>query len=150
MLQKVLERRPTYNNNSRIASSSSISNIKLSYYRALAASYGYVGRCADYAMANSSWTMGHLTQLWGPPSTLSTTAPTTSSTASAAMATERRSMEIVFPPCNTRRFLTYPLHPRRPVILSVGQFRPEKDHRLQIMCVHVCMCMHVCCRRIIG
>ena len=42
----------------------------------------------------------------------------------------------LYPPCNTLELLHIPLRnpikPRKRVILSIGQFRPEKDHLLQL------------------
>jgi hypothetical protein len=41
---------------------------------------------------------------------------------------------VVFPPCDATGFASLPLSspPRKPLVLSIGQFRPEKDHALQI------------------
>lgn len=41
-------------------------------------------------------------------------------------------IETVFPPCNVLYLSELPLGKRLGVILSVGQFRPEKDHILQL------------------
>jgi alpha-1,2-mannosyltransferase len=35
------------------------------YYRLFALLYGLVGRFADLAMVNSSWTYAHIASLWG-------------------------------------------------------------------------------------
>ncbi|GFR96963.1 GDP-Man:Man(3)GlcNAc(2)-PP-Dol alpha-1,2-mannosyltransferase [Elysia marginata] len=64
-------------------------------------------------MVNSTWTYNHITCLWG--------------------ATDKT--HIVYPPCDVTEFLTVPLSddktkPKQ--ILSLGQFRPEKDHPLQL------------------
>jgi len=38
-----------------------------------------------------------------------------------------------FPPCTVEQFLKFSLeHPRKRQILSIGQFRPEKNHKLQL------------------
>jgi alpha-1,2-mannosyltransferase len=40
---------------------------------------------------------------------------------------------VVFPPCDTTSLRSIPLEdPRQPVILSIAQFRPEKDHARQV------------------
>ena len=69
------------------------------------------GKCASVAVCNSSWTQKHVRALWGgnPP--------------------------VVFPPCDVDALLTAPT--ARPkseskYVLSVGQFRPEKDHAMQL------------------
>lgn len=59
-------------------------------------------------MVNSTWTKGHIDQLW------------------------RTKSEIVYPPCDTERLNALPLKGRKSMIISVAQFRPEKDHSLQL------------------
>jgi len=42
---------------------------------------------------------------------------------------------IAYPPCDVTEFATIPMNPtqgRLPHVLSIGQFRPEKDHELQL------------------
>jgi len=113
MLQAVQEKRPSYNNDARVARSSSASALKLAYYHAFALAYKVVGRCASVVMCNSTWTSGHIASLWGSKTT------------------------IVYPPClSGSSAADVPLRERRePLIVSIGQFRPEKDHRLQLASV---------------
>ena len=63
-------------------------------------------------MVNSSWTKKHIRQLWWK------------------LDEARR----VFPPCNTKSLQSLPLQRRlkRLYLVSVAQFRPEKDHALQL------------------
>ena len=63
-------------------------------------------------MVNSSWTKKHIRQLWWK------------------LDEARR----VFPPCNTKTLQFLPLERRlkRLYLVSVAQFRPEKDHSLQL------------------
>ena len=117
MLQRVYERRPGYNNDERIARSARSSAAKLAYYRAFALLYQAVGRCTDTVMVNSSWTQGHIDSLWG-----------------------RGVAHVVFPPCGKvldASAVGSPTTKRQPRILSIGQFRPEKDHRLQLDALHL-------------
>lgn len=79
-----------------------------SYYRIFAKVYGFCGSFADIVMVNSSWTKGHIDELWHTKS------------------------EIVYPPCDTERLNVLPLTGRKRMIVSVAQFRPEKDHSLQL------------------
>lgn len=131
MLQKVREQRPSYNNTSLITSSVSVSQIKLLYYQLFAWAYGRVGRSADTVLVNSTWTRRHIQDLWGFPAVDNPAAS--------------RRLQRVFPPCNTSALQSIPLE--RPlvytestdmdlgnkiVMLSIGQFRPEKDHFLQL------------------
>lgn len=109
------------------------------YYCCFALLYGLAGSCSDVIMVNSTWTLGHILALWRSPSCTG----------------------IVYPPCDIRAFLDVPLEGEDEdetdegweelgqelgsgeevggggdrkchSIVSVGQFRPEKDHRLQI------------------
>jgi len=121
MLQRVKQRKRMYNNASTGTASS---YAKMVYYKLFALIYGCVGSFAQVCMTNSSWTRGHVQDIfwwkyWW----------------------QRRAAYIrplrVFPPCNTESLTKIPLKsPKRntksPVILSIGQFRPEKDHRMQL------------------
>ena len=110
MLNLVWTRRPMYNNNEQVASSSVRTYIKLVYYTLFAMCYGAVGSLSDLVMVNSSWTLGHIRFLWRFASR----------------------MFVVFPPCDTKSLEDLPLKGREDVIISIGQFRPEKDHQLQL------------------
>ena len=115
MLQKVREQRPSYNNDARITSSIAISNVKLFYYQLFAKAYAFVGNYAQFVIVNSSWTESHISSLWN-------------------LEKGSRFLMKMFPPCNTTHLQAIPLNSNRreKVILSVGQFRPEKDHSLQL------------------
>lgn len=67
---------------------------------------------ADVVMVNSSWTAGHVQQLWW----------------------RWRAPCLVFPPCDTSDLQRLPLDRRLKhlFLVSVAQFRPEKNHRLQL------------------
>ena len=69
-------------------------------------------------MVNSSWTEDHINKLWISNKTYK-----------------------VYPPCDNREFLLIPRnssanddssHKKVNKIISLGQFRPEKDHAMQI------------------
>ena len=119
MLERVKERRPTYNNRGLIANSAQASQLKIIYYRLFAFLYGRCGKCAQIAYCNSSWTRGHIERIWQLPTRL---------------------MHLVYPPCDVKQFLSMPLVDETTLsirnIVSVGQFRPEKDHELQIRSFH--------------
>ncbi|XP_077984444.1 GDP-Man:Man(3)GlcNAc(2)-PP-Dol alpha-1,2-mannosyltransferase-like [Glandiceps talaboti] len=114
MLSRVKERKKTYNNPNFISRSSLLTSIKILYYRIFAYVYGVAGARSDIVMVNSTWTQGHVLELW--------------------KAKDRTS--IVYPPCDTEEFLKLPLvddsNKKEHTIVSIAQFRPEKDHRLQI------------------
>ncbi|XP_073329880.1 GDP-Man:Man(3)GlcNAc(2)-PP-Dol alpha-1,2-mannosyltransferase-like isoform X1 [Pagrus major] len=139
MLSVVRERNPRFNNADIISRNPVLSAVKVVYYCCFALLYGLVGSCSDVIMVNSTWTLGHILALWRSPSRTS----------------------VVYPPCDVRAFLDVPLEEEEEddmeegweelgqelesreedggggdrkchSIVSVGQFRPEKDHRLQI------------------
>jgi len=113
MLNMVWEQRPSYNNNSKITQSRAKTAVKLVYYSLFAVAYGSIGSLADLVMVNSTWTCNHIKYLW-------------------RLAAWRGKIHIVYPPCDTRSLEVLPLDDRERVVLSIGQFRPEKDHTLQI------------------
>ncbi|RCH83696.1 asparagine-linked glycosylation protein [Rhizopus stolonifer] len=108
MVNRVYERRAAHNNDARFASHPVWSLGKWVYYRLFARIYGFCGSFAQVVIVNSTWTKGHIDQLWHTKS------------------------EIVYPPCDTERLNSLPLKGRQPIIVSVAQFRPEKDHALQL------------------
>ncbi|KAK1931621.1 GDP-Man:Man(3)GlcNAc(2)-PP-Dol alpha-1 [Phytophthora citrophthora] len=115
MISKVQQRDSGFNNDAAIASSSSRSTAKYIYYRLFAGVYSLVGKyCTDVAMVNSTWTYNHIKQLWGK-------APT-----------------IVYPPCGAmQEYMGFNLEDRKPIALSVSQFRPEKNQLLQLQAFQV-------------
>jgi alpha-1,2-mannosyltransferase len=186
MLQKVREQRPSYNNTGRIASSITVSSLKLVYYKLFARAYGCAGWFANSVVVNSTWTKRHIETLWGiqkhteddkiPLSRCDGTQSisTTQGSKSPGKIERKTILNLIYPPCNTEHLLKIPMttgqssssssslssssssslsssssssspaaasyssspynstsHNKR-YILSIGQFRPEKDHRLQI------------------
>lgn len=112
MLQMVSDQTDSYNNSSQVSRSKVLSYFKLIYYKFFAKLYGLTGRCSDLIMVNSSWTNQHILSLW-----------------------RRQDItRIIYPPCNIEEFQKLPIDfgNRKAHIISIGQFRPEKDHMLQI------------------
>eukprot|EP00775_Hariotina_reticulata_P005441 gene5440-5674_t len=112
MLGRVWSRQQMYNNDDAISSSSLKSLVKALYYQAFALVYGLAGACADVVLVNSSWTAGHVRQLWW----------------------SWHDPALVYPPCDTTDLQKLPLDRRLKhlFLISVAQFRPEKNHRLQL------------------
>ena len=67
-----------------------------------------MGSKSRLVFVNSSWTRAHIESLWGLETNL------------------------LYPPCNTEQYLEIEDSPRDLRVVSVGQFRPEKDHALQV------------------
>ncbi|XP_021371207.1 GDP-Man:Man(3)GlcNAc(2)-PP-Dol alpha-1,2-mannosyltransferase-like isoform X1 [Mizuhopecten yessoensis] len=118
MLEKVSSRTEAFNNASFISQSRLLSTVKLQYYKAFAYLYGVAGKRCHAVMVNSTWTYGHIQQLWQPSG----------------------HTHILFPPCDTSEFTKIYLREQidSPTmnIVSIAQFRPEKDHALQIDSFH--------------
>ena len=124
MLSRVGGKTASYNNASFISNSRILSAVKLLYYYLFAMMYGMVGSCAQVVMVNSTWTYGHILSLWR----------------------KKEQTSIVYPPCDTKAFMEIPIKLGRVdneeddgtvySIVSVGQFRPEKDHPLQLRSFH--------------
>ena len=111
MLALVWSRRPTYNNDSQVTKSLLITYAKTLYYVLFAVAYGFVGSLAVLVMVNSTWTFYHIVSIWRGAS---------------------KRIKIVFPPCDVTNLQNLPLEGRNLIVISIGQFRPEKDHALQI------------------
>ncbi|CAB1418499.1 unnamed protein product [Pleuronectes platessa] len=132
MLSVVREQSPRFNP-AFLSRSPVLSAVKLVYYGCFALLYGLAGSCSHVIMVNSTWTLGHILALWRSPSRTT----------------------VVYPPCDVRAFLDVPLEDeveegwvelgeelvsgeeegggrKCQSVVSVAQFRPEKDHRLQI------------------
>ena len=122
MIERVASGRLMYNNSARFTSSKMLTGLKILYYRAFAVVYRWCGKSCSCVMVNSTWTKGHIDELWGVDS------------------------RVVYPPCNVEDLSTLQLtRPRlsakgQPVkkdkaalrVVSVGQFRPEKAHVMQL------------------
>ena len=113
MLRRVRQRDAAFNNDEAIARSSALSFAKWVYYVLFAKLYGVAGRFSRCTMVNSSWTRAHVVALWG----------------------DGVGATVVFPPCDTANLQQLPI--ARPsaggrTVLSVAQFRPEKNHALQL------------------
>lgn len=111
MLRRVASRKTSFNNKGHVAKNPFFTWAKLSYYRLFASLYGTVGRCAETVMVNSSWTENHINTIWNVP-----------------LKTHR-----VYPPCEVTHLKDIqhvPSSDGNIYILSVGQYRPEKDHPL--------------------
>lgn len=114
MLRRVSNRTLAHNNKNFVAKNPFLSWAKLNYYRLFSVFYGLCGRCAESVMVNSSWTENHILSIWKAP-----------------YKTHR-----VYPPCEVKHLKEVqhvPSSDGNVYILSVGQYRPEKDHPVSVM-----------------
>eukprot|EP00053_Salpingoeca_punica_P010768 m.96377 g.96377 ORF g.96377 m.96377 type:complete len:474 (-) comp15485_c0_seq1:41-1462(-) len=95
---------------------------KVFYYRLFARVYGLVGSISRVNLVNSSWTHHHISSLWKQPSIT----------------------HVVYPPCDTTSLSDIPLNTggRQRVIVSLSQFRPEKNHLLQLQSFAKLLALH--------
>ena len=116
MIEKVNQRHEDFNNARFISKSVLLSYIKIFYYKLFAFIYGLCGSFSDIVMVNSSWTHNHINALWKIPDRTC----------------------VVYPPCNTKSLLELSIDERESTkvhpyqILSLAQFRPEKNHSMQL------------------
>lgn len=119
MLQVVKDGSQTYNNNSNISRSVFLTQLKVGYYNLFAFLYGLAGSCSQRVLVNSTWTRNHIDTIWK----------------------KSHRTFIVYPPCDITDLASMPLNEnilnsKVYNIVSVNQFRPEKNHELQIKSFH--------------
>ncbi|GBE85155.1 GDP-Man:Man(3)GlcNAc(2)-PP-Dol alpha-1,2-mannosyltransferase [Sparassis crispa] len=141
MLARVKSRKKWHTNSDHISSSSVLSRGKLLYYRVFMYYYAYSLRQASFLMVNSSWTKNHVDAILQHSDPLLDaihffTPVTLFRLLSWGRADLPKSAHIVYPPCDTCEMAKFPLEGRERVILSVAQFRPEKDHAAQLHSFH--------------
>ncbi|XP_050502657.1 GDP-Man:Man(3)GlcNAc(2)-PP-Dol alpha-1,2-mannosyltransferase [Diabrotica virgifera virgifera] len=115
MLKRVSNRQSLYNNRSIIARSPILTMGKLVYYHIFAWAYSLAGQSSDINLVNSTFTMEHLNSLWNRP------------------------LHLVYPPCETdhlKKIQRDKTRPKNIRIMSLAQFRPEKDHPLQLQALY--------------
>lgn len=129
MLARVKNRQAGHTNDASVSGSPLKSHIKLIYYHLFAMVYGWCLRRADALVVNGTWTQNHINHF-----TLRKAARNSDGTAKANL--HRRDLaakaEIVYPPCDTRSLEGFDLNGRTNTIVSLAQFRPEKEHSTQL------------------
>ena len=110
MLKRVASGTSSFNNCETIGKSAILTKAKQGYYHAFSWFYWFCGYFATDPIANSSWTADHVSYMWG------------------------KNPRVIFPPCNVENLLLGNVcsTSRKPIVVSVGQFRPEKNHHLQL------------------
>ncbi|XP_072253508.1 GDP-Man:Man(3)GlcNAc(2)-PP-Dol alpha-1,2-mannosyltransferase-like [Leuresthes tenuis] len=141
MLSVVRERNPRFNNADFISRNPILSALKVVYYCCFALLYGLAGSCSDVIMVNSTWTMGHILALWRSPSRTSIVYPPCDVRAFLDVPLEEEEdeddMEEGWEELGRELGSGEEEEDvggdrKGHSIVSVGQFRPEKDHQLQI------------------
>ncbi|CAN9498519.1 unnamed protein product [Ophioblennius macclurei] len=146
MLSVVRERNPRFNHADFISRNPLLSALKALYYCVFALLYGLAGSCSHLVMVNSTWTLGHILALWRSPGRTSVVYPPCDVRAfldiplqeeeeqKAELEEEEEGWEELGrdeeeeEDQKKKKEEEGKCH----TIVSVGQFRPEKDHQLQI------------------
>ncbi|KAI0684595.1 hypothetical protein C8T65DRAFT_748628 [Cerioporus squamosus] len=141
MLSRVKSRTAGVTNSAAISSSSVLSTGKLLYYRLFMYYYAYSLRQARFIMVNSSWTKNHIDSILQHTDPLLDAIHLLPPLVLLELLSRKRSdcpvaAQIVYPSCDTRQMAVFPLEGRERVILSIAQFRPEKDHAAQLRSFH--------------
>jgi alpha-1,2-mannosyltransferase len=114
MMRDVIAGKSQFNNREDIASSKFKSTIKKLYYVLLTYLYSFCGWVAtDQIATNSTWTNNHIIELWRRP----------------------KNTQIIYPPVDTEALIEATKNlasPRKNLLISFAQFRPEKDHAMQL------------------
>ncbi|KAJ3485386.1 hypothetical protein NLI96_g5000 [Meripilus lineatus] len=138
MLERVKSRKTWHTNSDTVSSSSILSRAKLFYYRVFMYYYSLSLRQASFLMVNSSWTKGHVDTILQHSDSLLDFLHLLPPFPLLRFLLRRKSHKppssarIVYPPCDTREMTKFPLGHRERIILSIAQFRPEKDHPMQL------------------
>ncbi|KAJ9099797.1 hypothetical protein QFC21_003796 [Naganishia friedmannii] len=145
MMRRVKERKVEGTNARGVSGSAWRTRGKLLYYRLFTHVYATALMYSNVTLTNSSWTQAHIQDLLqlGHKSLFSSlfnfdkrTLVTADGAASPVLDVRGQPVydppRIVYPPCATNEFTALPLTARSPVLISLAQFRPEKDQAKQI------------------
>ncbi|KZT64178.1 glycosyltransferase family 4 protein [Daedalea quercina L-15889] len=145
MLERVRSRKKWHTNSDAISSSDVLSKGKLLYYRVFMYYYANSLRQASFLMVNSSWTKNHVDSILQHTDHLLDTLHMCTPLVLLRFlrpSQTLKSARIVYPPCDTREMAKFTLEGRERVILSLAQFRPEKDHAAQLHAFHRLLVSH--------
>lgn len=134
MIHRVESRVALHNNSTSVSSSTLLTRGKLLYYRTFMVFYAFSLRKASFLMVNSSWTKAHIDSiLFHDNGLLDILTYIPPLVFLRPLLATLKPAEIVYPPCDTRELAELPLEGRDRLIVSLAQFRPEKDHRTQLL-----------------
>ncbi|KAF8333595.1 uncharacterized protein EI90DRAFT_3052511 [Cantharellus anzutake] len=122
MLRRVQNQETGVTNDASVSGSLWKTTVKIWYYRLFAMAYSHSLSQADRIVANGTWTKNHIDSLLARPA--------------KKLETKQGSddgVKIIFPPCDTEALQSLDVSEyRERVILSVAQFRPEKNQSAQL------------------
>lgn len=109
MIEDVKQGKSGVHNRAKGIKSIIIKPFKLMYYKVINVLFKLNCRFLDYSFSNSTWTYSHVKQNLNGAS-----------------------HGILYPPCSVEDYKSSLETSRKNIIVSFAQFRPEKDHKLQI------------------
>ena len=143
MMDKITKTSANYNHAPFIAHSTFLTFLKKVYYRFLMRLYLFCGNCVTLVLVNSHWTKNHMVEMWKrDPSRVHLIYPPTpieplvklsliDTHENASLLQKNSNSLSCLSPSSSRGRVTR--NKRNAFqILSVGQFRPEKNHALQL------------------
>ena len=88
--------------------------LKITYYKLILVLYKEMGFCLEFDACNSTWTKEHMEKIW-------------------TNLRAKKKIGLIYPPCNIKLFDPDDFNSnRKNVIVSLGQFRPEKKQKEQL------------------
>ncbi|KAF8515293.1 glycosyltransferase family 4 protein [Gautieria morchelliformis] len=141
MVRRVRSRTVWHTNSDAVSSSAILSGGKQLYYRIFMFYYSLSLHNASFLMVNSTWTKRHVDAVldYATKDTALATIHTVIAMIARNLLTVARiervthlQTHIVYPPCDTKLMAAFSLTGRSRLILSLAQFRPEKDHATQL------------------
>ena len=111
MLNKVTSRRVDFNNKELFTSNTLLFRLKVFYYKLFLLCYRICGQFVHVGVGNSNWTTSRIMDVW-----------------------RRKDIQVLYPPAAIGNpIIPIEEHERRKVaIVSLAQFRPEKNQELQV------------------
>ncbi|WVR04606.1 hypothetical protein IAU60_001616 [Kwoniella sp. DSM 27419] len=146
MVKRVQERSAGGVENAGASKSWLRTQVKLVYYYIFTSLYSVSLLFSQHIMTNSSWTQAHIQSLLtaGRSSYLASfllkdeSAMRKMEESKQARLEDRAQCEVVYPPCDTTEFAKLgSLEKRKRELVSLAQFRPEKDHAKQLYALEV-------------
>jgi alpha-1,2-mannosyltransferase len=116
MFAKIENRKPDYNNREIFTKNNFLFSLKIFYYKFFLFVYRVCGWFTDIAVANSNWTGSRIEAVW-----------------------HRKPIDVLYPPAaigsgdQIKDITSGEDKSRKKVLVSLAQFRPEKNHKLQIL-----------------
>lgn len=112
MFAKVQNKESDFNNRELFTSNAGLLRLKILYYKFFLVLYKFCGFFVDVAVGNSRWTVSRIQAVWG-----------------------RQDVGVLYPPAaigDGSQISKIGKENRENAILSLAQFRPEKNHKLQL------------------